>query len=1538
MTKAYDSNDKLFLNVFPTLVLEEKMRNLFQEVEVTKIAMNEEQSFLHVYILSNHLIDKEVMLLMEKKIKEQLFPYEKIKIEIHDKYQLSPQYNVANVLFLYWDSILLELSQHNLIASKVFASANLIDEEGALVVELPKSVLSAEMEAMVHSLLMDRIENRFQLKGDVIFRHVKKEEKTSTIESGQVMERETESSYHNGSARRIQLAEEIPLAEEARLAEETLIAEAQLAEETLAAEARLAEETLVAEAQTKVEKTTAIEKPTKKSAKLKSSYPVKRKILSFDSNLIFGKNFEDDPVPLKNVISEMGEITVRGQVIKLETKEIPGDKSIVTATVTDFTDSIVVKMFISNQQLPDLFTELKKGCFVKLKGVTSIDKFDSELILGAISGIKVIPDFTSKRMDERQRKRVELHCHTKMSDSDGVAEVSELIRQAHQWGHQAIAITDHGVVQGFPEANNAIKKLGDEDPFKVIYGVEGYVVDDLVDIAKGATKQTLDDSYVVFDLETTGLSPIKDKIIEIGALKVKAGEVVDHFSTFVNPQRPIPYEVTRITKITDEMVMDSPPIEEVLPPFLEFIEDSVLVAHNANFDVRFLEQNCRYQNLEREFVSVDTLALARVLLPALSKYKLNNITGALKIPLENHHRAVDDAGATAKIFLKFIEMLKERGITTLKGINHFGHVNPDGIRKLPTYHIIILAKNDKGRFNLYKLISESHIHYYGRRPRIPKSLLMKYREGLIIGGACESGEIFQGILRERADEEMAHLAEFYDYYEIQPLGNNHFMIEDSRFPQIRSEEDLIRINKEIVKLGERFNKPVVATGDVHFLEEEDALYREIIMTGKGFKDAGNQPPLYLRTTQEMLDEFSYLGFDKAIEVVIDNTVLIADMVEKISPISSQKCVPIIEDSDLELREICYRRAHEVYGEILPKPVEERLKRELDSIISNGYAVMYIIAQKLVSRSMEDGYLVGSRGSVGSSFAATMAGFTEVNPLSPHYYCSQCYYSDFDSEEVRQFAGGCGFDMPDKSCPVCGIKLKKDGFEIPFECFLGFEGDKEPDIDLNFSGDYQAKAHRYTEELFGEGYTYRAGTIGTIAEKTAFGLVSGYYEDKKNRKRKCEIERIMEGCIGVRRSTGQHPGGIIVLPEGHDIHEFTPVQRAANDVKSNIITTHFAYESLEHSLFKLDILGHDDPTMIKALEEYINSDALDNEYSEDNPFVATQIPLDDKDVLSLFSDTTALGVKPEEILGRRLGCLGIPEFGTEFVIDMVSEAKPKSLSDLIRISGLSHGTNVWLNNAQDLIKAGDATISTCICTRDDIMVYLINQGMEEALAFNIMERVRRGQGLLPEWEEQMREVGVPDWYIWSCKRITYMFPKAHAAAYVMMAYRIAYCKIHYPLAYYAGYFGIRAKAFDYEKMCHGQERVIYHINEVRDKINEHKGRKKALTQKELDSYEDLKLVQEMYARGFEFAPIDIYQAKADRFLIVEGKLMPSLITIEGLGEKAAQKVEEESKKGKYLSLDDFKQRTKVNTTVVELMEELELFGNLPKCNQLSLFDL
>jgi len=1094
------------------------------------------------------------------------------------------------------------------------------------------------------------------------------------------------------------------------------------------------------------------------------------------------------------------------------------------------------------------------------------------------------------------------------------------------------------VVQAFPDANHYIETLDKDDPFKVIYGVEGYLVDDLQDVAVNEKGQSLKGTYVVFDLETTGFSSAKDKIIEIGAVKVENGEITDKYSTFVNPKIPIPFRITQLTSITDEMVMESPEIETILPQFLKFVGDAVLVAHNASFDVSFIEENCRQQGIEPDFTSVDTVGLARVLLPTLSKFKLNVVAKALNISQEHHHRAVDDARVTAEIYVKFIQMLEERGIETLDQMNHFGAHNAEAIRKMPSYHVIVLAKNDIGRVNLYTLISKSHLEYFGRQPRMPKSEVLKYREGLIIGSACEAGELYQAILGEKSAERIARIVNFYDYLEIQPLGNNRFMIDSDRVEKVQSEEDLREINREIIRLGERFDKPVVATCDVHFMDPEDEVYRRIIMAGKGFKDADQQAPLYLHTTDEMLEEFEYLGSAKAKEIVIDNPNMIADMVEKISPVRPDKCPPVIPDSDKTLREICYNKAHSMYGDPLPEIVTERLERELNSIISNGFAVMYIIAQKLVWKSNEDGYLVGSRGSVGSSFVATMAGITEVNPLSPHYYCPKCHYSDFESEEVRAYAGGCGWDMPDKECPVCKTRLVKDGFDIPFETFLGFKGNKEPDIDLNFSGDYQSNAHKYTEIIFGAGQTFRAGTIGTLADKTAFGYVKNYFEERGTRKRTCEIDRIVQGCTGIRRSTGQHPGGIIVLPHGEDINSFTPVQHPANDMTTDIITTHFDYHSIDHNLLKLDILGHDDPTMIKALEAYISSPAMENEYNEtDHPFVATDIPLDDQGVMSLFHDTSALGITPDDIGGCPVGCLGIPEFGTDFVIQMVVDTKPQTLSDLIRISGLSHGTDVWLNNAQDLIKSGKATISTAICTRDDIMTYLINKGLDSEESFTIMERVRKGtvaKGKCKDWPEykkDMLEHDVPEWYIGSCEKIKYMFPKAHAAAYVMMAYRIAYCKVNYPLAYYGAYFGIRADAFSYEIMCQGKEKLQYYIDD-------YTRRSDSLSKKEQDTMKDMHIVQEMYARGYEFLPIDIYRAKATKFSIIDGKLMPPFSSIDGMGEKAAEAVEEAAKDGPYLSKDDFRNRTKASKTVVDYMADLGLLGDLPESNQLSLFDL
>ena len=1273
-----------------------------------------------------------------------------------------------------------------------------------------------------------------------------------------------------------------------------------------------------------------------KGSFVRRDYPLKR---SDDPNVIYGRDFDDMPIELKTVTGEMGEITFRGQVISFDTREIRNEKTIVMFAVTDFTDTIMVKMFTRNDQLPDLLAEIKKGVFLKIKGVTTIDKFDGELTIGSVTGIRKTSDFRVTRKDKYPEKRVELHCHTKMSDMDGVSEAKDLVKRAHDWGHPAIAITDHGVVQGFTDANHVIEDLDKDDPFKVIYGVEGYLVDDLTKIAENEKGQDLEGTYVVFDIETTGFSAVTDRIIEIGAVKVEDGKITDKFSTFVNPKRPIPFRITELTGITDEMVIGSPDIETILPQFIEFIGDAVLVAHNASFDVGFIEQNCKRQKIEADFTYVDTVALARVLLPALNRFKLDTVAKALNISLENHHRAVDDAGCTAEIFVKFVQMLKERELTTLAKVNEFGDLNPDSIKKLPTYHVIILARNDIGRVNLYQLVSASHLVYYNRRPRIPKSVLNEHREGLIVGSACEAGELYRALLDGKPDETIAKIVDFYDYLEIQPLGNNAFMVESDKVTSVNSMEDIMDLNRKIVHLGEQFHKPVVGTCDVHFMDPEDEVYRRIIMAGKGFGDADKQAPLYLRTTEEMLDEFAYLGSEKAYEVVIKNTNLIADMIEKISPVRPDKCPPVIENSDQMLRDICYNKAHSMYGDPLPEIVHERLERELNSIISNGFAVMYIIAQKLVWKSNEDGYLVGSRGSVGSSFVATMAGITEVNPLVPHYYCSNCHYSDFDSEEVKKYVGGCGHDMPDKNCPVCGQKLVKDGFDIPFETFLGFKGNKEPDIDLNFSGDYQSKAHKYTEVIFGKGQTFRAGTIAALAEKTAYGYVKNYYEERGDRKRNCEIDRIVAGCTGIRRSTGQHPGGIVVLPHGEDINSFTPIQHPANDMTTDIITTHFDYHSIDHNLLKLDILGHDDPTMIKTLEELINSDAMDNKYDGvNNVFKATDIPLDDPGVMGLFAGTEVLGITPEDIDGCPLGCLGVPEFGTDFVIQMVIDTKPKTLSDLIRISGLSHGTDVWLNNAQTLIEEGKATISTAICTRDDIMTYLINKGVESEESFTIMERVRKGtvaKGKCKEWSQfkkDMLEHDVPEWYIWSCERIKYMFPKAHAAAYVMMAYRIAYCKINYPLAYYAAYFGIRASAFSYELMGQGKEKLLYHMKEYkrRAELNQ-------LSKKDQDTLKDMKNVLEMYARGFDFLPIDIYKSKASKFQIVGDKLLPPFNTIDGMGDKAAEAMEIAAKDGPYLSKDDFRQRTKVSKTLVDLMADMGLLGDLPETNQLSLFD-
>ena len=1519
---------KSFFEVFPQLKLDTDLHGMLDDATVSKVSTTRQRNSLRIYLGCGRLLPKEKVYFLENELKRQLFPHHTMNIKIIEKFQLSEQYTLKNLLDVYWNSILTEFHRYSLLEYNLLRHAKLdVVEEKVLRVSLEDTVLAHQKEEEIYHILEKIFNERCNLSIQIEMEFHEKEASKYRKNADIKMQNEVENVIRLSSfgAKRHPEGEymENPEAGASEVPWETGDSAAKPAKKT-------AEKKTEKAAAVKKESSAAEKKPAKQEDRggFKKSFGGKRDFRdrgsykrSDNPDVVYGRDFDEEAIRIEQIMGEMGEVVIRGQILSMDERPIRGEKTILMFSITDFTDTIMVKMFCKNEYLDEIKNGgVAKGAFLKIKGVTTIDRFDSELTIGSVIGIKKIPSFVSTRMDTSPVKRVELHCHTKMSDMDGVSDVKDIIKRAMKWGHKAIAITDHGDVQAFPDANHAI---GKDDDFKIIYGMEAYLVDDLKGLVEHPMGQSFADTFVVFDLETTGFSPSKNQIIEIGAVKVVNGSITERFSTFVNPKVPIPFEIEQLTSINDDMVLDAPTIDEILPKFMEFCQDAVMVAHNADFDMSFIKHNCSALGLECEKTVLDTVALSRVLLPALNRFKLDTVAKALNVSLAHHHRAVDDAACTAEIFVKLVEMLRDRGVETMEDLDQMESYTEETIRKMPSYHAIMLAQNDIGRVNLYRLVSDSHIKYYNRRPKIPKSEFMKYREGILLGSACEAGELYRTLLRGSSQEEVARIVQFYDYLEIQPLGNNAFMLRTDKEP-VESEEDLKDINRQIVELGEQFNKLVVATCDVHFLDPEDEVYRRIIMAGKGFKDADDQAPLFLRTTEEMLKEFEYLGSEKAEEVVIENTNKIANMCEKISPVRPDKCPPVIENSDGMLREICYTRAHEIYGEDLPPVVVERLERELNSIISNGFAVMYIIAQKLVWKSNEDGYLVGSRGSVGSSFVATMAGITEVNPLSPHYICSNCHYVDFDSDLVKSYAGKAGCDMPDRNCPHCGQKLIKEGFDIPFETFLGFKGNKEPDIDLNFSGDYQSKAHKYTEVIFGDGQTFRAGTIGTLADKTAFGYVKNYYEERGVHKRNCEIDRIVQGCVGVRRTTGQHPGGIIVLPLGENIYSFTPVQHPANDMTTDIITTHFDYHSIDHNLLKLDILGHDDPTMIRMLQDLTGVDPQ-------------TIPLDSPEVMSLFQNTSALGIEPEDIGGCKLGALGIPEFGTDFAMQMLIDTKPQAFSDLVRIAGLSHGTDVWLGNAQTLIQEGKATISTAICTRDDIMTYLIGKGLDSEEAFTIMERVRKGavaNGKCKEWPEYKKDMldhGVPDWYVWSCEKIKYMFPKAHAAAYVMMAWRIAWCKVFYPLAYYAAFFSIRATSFNYELMCQGKERLEYFMHD-------YERRKDTLSKKEQDTYKDMRIVQEMYARGFEFLPIDLYKAKAHHFQIIDNKLMPSISTIDGLGDKAADAVVEAAKDGKFLSRDDFRQRTKVSKTVIDLMVDLGILADLPESNQLSLFDL
>ena len=1229
--------------------------------------------------------------------------------------------------------------------------------------------------------------------------------------------------------------------------------------------------------------------------------------------ILFGKEFTGTPVKIVDTKIPGESVIVEGNIFNIEPREIKGEKYIVSFDITDKSDSTTVKFFVKRSVFDnELKDKIKKDAYLRVQGEVQFDKYAKEINIMAKSIMTA--QAPPPRMDTAEEKRVELHLHTQMSSMDGVTPVKTYIKRAIDWGHKAIAITDHGVVQAFPDAMNA----ADKSDLKVIYGVEAYLIDDLGNAVFSPRGQNLDDTYVVFDIETTGLSKEKEMITEIGAVKVADGKIIDRFSIFVNPQRPISAEITKLTGITDDMVKDAPTIENVLPEFLKFCEDTVLVAHNASFDTGFIRIAAERAGLgELHHTIVDTLELARALLPELNKHKLDIVCEHLGVTLNGHHRAVNDAEATAEVFIKFLDMLAEKKIFTLDEINVLASRTVN-YKKLRAYHAIILVKNYTGLRNLYELVSMAHIDYFFRRPRIPKSKFMQMREGLILGSACEAGELYRALLDGEPKQRIEELVHFYDYLEIQPLGNNKFMIDSPRVENIHSMEDIKNMNRKIVELGETYGKPVVATCDVHFIDPDDAAFRKIIMAAEGFSDADNQPPLYFRTTDEMLAEFDYLGEERAREVVITNTNLIADQIEKIKPIPDETFPPKIEGADEQLRQICMDKAHSIYGDPLPPLVQERLETELNSIISNGYAVLYIIAQKLVWKSVADGYLVGSRGSVGSSFAANMAGITEVNSLPPHYVCPNCKYSDFDSELVKSFAmeEASGCDMPDMNCPKCGTLMHKDGHDIPFQTFLGFEGDKEPDIDLNFSGEYQQTAHAYTEELFGVGHVFKAGTIGTLADKTAYGFVKKYFDEREITAHNAEITRLMNGCTGVKRTTGQHPGGLMVVPSDHNIYEFCPIQRPANDVNSTVTTTHFDYHSISGRLLKLDLLGHYDPTVIRMLYDLTGV----------NP---QTVPLGDPATMSLFESPEALGVTAEDI-GCETGTLGIPEFGTKFVRGMLLDTKPKTFADLLRISGLSHGTDVWLGNAQTLIENGTITLKETISTRDSIMIYLINKGVDKKKSFKIMEKVRKGKGLTDEDIADMKAANVPDWYIESCQKIKYMFPKAHAAAYVMMAFRIAYFKINYPEAYYATYFTVRAcDDFDYSCMCKGMDVAKAAMREIHAKGME-------ATAKDKAKMTVLELIVEFYARGFKFLPIDLYKSDSRKFIVTEEGLIPPFNSLQGLGTNAAQSIVDGREAGEFHTIEELKERTSLGRSLIDLLKENGVLNGIPETNQLSLF--